>query len=121
MTNPIEFTGVGKPNGSSFEIDGVNYTAAQVGNLNTSAKFASVLPYVGIGFGTPANNHKGVKFLFDIGAAIGKPTLTLTASNAGSNAQLAQSVKNQETKTQADLQKYVKVFPSVSFGLAFAF
>lgn len=121
VTNPLEFTGVGVPHGSTFEIDNTTYTSAQVGTLNGSGKFPSVLPYLGLGFGTPANAHKGIKFVFDVGAAIGQPTLSLTATNPGNNALLAQSVKNQETKTQDDVRKYLKVFPSIMFGLVFAF
>ena len=72
ITNPLEFTGVGVPTGSGYEIDGTTYTAAQVGTLNASGEFPSVLPYVGLGFGTPANSHKGVKFVVDLGVGIGQ-------------------------------------------------
>lgn len=121
ITNPLEFTGVGVPTGSGYEIDGTTYTAAQVGTLNASGEFPSVLPYVGLGFGTPANSNKGVKFVFDIGAGIGQPTLALKATNPMNNAQLAAHVENQRIKTQDDIRKYLKVFPSVTIGLAFAF
>lgn len=121
VTNPLEFTGVGVPTGSGYEIDGTTYTAEQVGKLNASGEFPSVLPYVGIGFGTPANSHKGVKFVFDVGVGIGQPTLNLTATNPMNNAQLAAHVENQRIKTQDDIRKYLKVYPSVTLGLAFAF
>jgi hypothetical protein len=121
VTNPLEFTGVGVPNGSTFDIDNTTYTAAQVGTLNANAKFPSVLPYVGLGFGTPANSHKGIKFMLDLGAAIGQPTLNLTATNPSNSSTLTQSLKNQETKSQNDLRKYLKVYPSITFGLGFAF
>lgn len=121
VTNPLEFTGVGVPTGSGYEIDGTTYTAAQVGTLNASGEFASVLPYVGFGFGTPANSKKGVKFVVDLGVGIGQPTLNLTATNPLNNAQLAANVENQRIKTQDDIRKYLKVYPSVTLGLAFAF
>lgn len=121
VTNPLEFTGVGVPNGSGYEIDGTTYTAAQVGTLNASGEFPSVLPYVGLGFGTPANSGKGVKFVFDLGVGIGQPTLNLTATNPTNNAQLATHVENQRVKTQDDIRKYLKVYPSVTIGVAFAF
>ncbi len=120
-TNPVEFTGVGKPSGSTFDINNVTYTASQVGVLNGSGKYSSVLPYFGIGFGKPANSHKGIKFLFDVGAAVGKPTVLLTATNPMGSAQLAQSVRDQQVKTQNDIDKYAKVYPAITFGLAFAF
>ena len=121
ITNPLEFTGVGVPTGSGYEIDGTTYTAAQVGTLNGSGEFPSVLPYVGFGFGTPANSHKGVKFVVDLGVGIGQPTLNLTATNPMNNAQLAAHVESQRVKTQDDIRKYFKVYPSVTLGLAFAF
>ena len=121
ITNPLEFTGVGVPTGSGYEIDGTTYTAAQVGTLNASGEFPSVLPYVGFGFGTPAKAKKGVKFVVDLGVGIGQPTLNLTATNPLNNAQLAAHVENQRVKTQDDIRKYLQVYPSVTLGLAFAF
>ena len=81
--------GVGTPSGSgTFTINGNTYTRAQVGTLSTTSKFPGAMPCLGLGFGTPANRGGRVKFLFDLGAAIGKPTVALTSTGAASNATL---------------------------------
>ena len=120
-TNPVEVTGVAKPTGSTFDIDNVTYTRGQVGVFNGSGKYSSVLPYVGLGFGTSANSHHGVKFVFDICGAIGTPTVLLSASNPMGNTALAQSVREQQVKTQTDINKYAKIYPAITFGLAYVF
>lgn len=77
MTDPAKVTAVGQPSGGTYTINGVNYTSAEVGTLNAEAKFPGVGPYVGLGFGTPARSGGALKFLFDIGAVIGKATVKI--------------------------------------------
>lgn len=121
MTNPAKVTATGTPTSSgTFTLNGNTYTTAQVGTLTGEAKFPSVLPYVGIGFGTPARGS-AFKFLFDLGAAIGTATVSLGATGAASNPSLAADLKAQQTKTQNDVQKYAKVYPVISFGLGYSF
>ncbi len=121
LTNPVKITGEGVPTGGSFKINNTSYTPAQVGTLTAEAKFPGASPYFGIGFGTPARKGGRVKFLFDLGASIGKAKLLLSASGAANNSQLAADLEAQRQKTQADLDKYAKVYPVLSFGLAFHF
>jgi hypothetical protein len=122
MTDPAKVTATGKPTASgTFTLNGNSYTTAQVGILTGEAKFPSVGPYAGIGFGTPAKNGGAIKFLFDIGAVIGKATVRLGATGAASNPTLAADLKAQQDKTEHDVQKYAKVYPVISFGLAYRF
>ena len=92
-----------------------------MGTLTAAGKFHGVSPYLGFGVGTPANDHKALKFLFDLGAALGKPSITLNATGADSIPQLAADVQAQQAKTQHDVRKYLKVFPVLSFGLGYRF
>jgi hypothetical protein len=122
MTDPAKVTATGKPTASgTFTLNGNTYSTAQVGTLTAEAKFPGVGPYVGIGFGTPARDGGALKFLFDLGAVIGKATVTLNATGAAANPSLAADLKAQQTKTQNDVQKYAKVYPVLSFGLAYRF
>lgn len=120
VTNPVTITGTGQPSGSSYTINGVSYTIAQVGTLTAVAKFPSASPYVGIGFGTPARNH-AFEFLFDLGAVIGQPTITMSATGAAANPALTGDIQTQIATTQSDVRKYLKVWPVISFGLAYRF
>ena|SRR5438309_1480446 len=87
----------------------------------SKGKFKNAGPYLGFGFGTPANTGGGLKLLFDLGAIITKPTISLTSTGAASNAQLAADLQAQETKTQHDVRKYLKVYPVLSLGLGYRF
>jgi hypothetical protein len=84
VTNPMTITGTAQPNGGTYTINDVDYTSAQVGTLIAQARFPSASPYVGIGFGTPARNH-ALEVLFDIGAVIGQPTITMSATGAAAD------------------------------------
>ncbi|HXW96754.1 MAG TPA: hypothetical protein VEI47_04150 [Gemmatimonadales bacterium] len=122
MTNPAKVTATGKPSGGgTFDLNGTTYTSAQVGTLTGEVKFPSVMPYAGIGFGTPAKDGSAFVFLFDLGAAIGKATVALGATGAAASPALAADLQAQQTKTQNDVQKYAKVYPVLSFGLGYRF
>lgn len=122
LTNPVTIRANGRPSASgTFTINDHTYTSAQVGTLSAEGKFPGVSPYLGLGFGTPARKGGRVKFLFDIGASIGKPKLTLTATGAQSNPTLQADLDAQRDKTQADVDKYAKLYPVLALGLAFHF
>jgi hypothetical protein len=122
ITNPLDVQATGQPKGDgTFTINDVEYSNADVGVLTGSAKWPGTSPYVGLGFGTPANSHAGIKFTMDIGAALGKPTIALSATGAANNAQLQADLDAQVAKTQKDVNKYAKVYPVISAGLVFRF
>lgn len=120
VTNPLTISGTGLTNSGSFKINGHSYTAEQVGTLSASGKFPSASPYLGLGFGTPARGGP-IEFLFDLGAVIGQPTITLGATGAASDSQLASDLQAQAATTQHDVRKYLKVFPVLSFGIGYRF
>ncbi len=120
VSNPLKFSGVGQPTDGNITLNDVEYTQAQVGVLTATAKYASVLPYVGLGFGTPASKRRGVGVVLDVGAAIGKATVGLTSSNAGSNAGLRANVAAEQAKAQ-DTANSFPVYPVVSLGLTYRF
>ena len=121
LTNPMTVDGEGRPNASgSFTINDHTYTTAQVGVLTAEGKFPGASPYFGIGLGTPARKGGRVKFLFDLGASIGKPKISLSATGAAGNPQLAADLNAQIADTQKDLDK-IKAYPVLSFGVAYHF
>ena len=122
VTNPLTISATGQPSPSgTFKINGHQYTSSQVGALTLQGKFPGGSPYAGLGFGTPASTGGALKLLFDLGAVLGKPTISLTSTGAASNPQLASDLQAQEAKTQHDVRRYLKVYPVVSLGLGYRF
>jgi len=122
VTNPLTISATGIPAASdSFRINGKEYSASAVGTLTAQGKFPGASPYLGLGFGTPANEHKGLKFLFDFGAVLGKPKIFLNATGADSIPQLAADIQTQQAQTQHDVRKVLKVYPVLSFGFGYRF
>lgn len=122
FTNPVKVTAVGKPSAAGeFTINGNTYTTSQVGRLDGEANYSDVGPYFGLGFGTPAHTRQGLAFLFDLGVVIGKAKVTLNAAGAASGSQLESDLRAEARQTQNDINDYAKVYPVVSFGLAYRF
>ncbi|HEY4100803.1 MAG TPA: hypothetical protein VGM20_07995 [Gemmatimonadales bacterium] len=118
MTSPLKITATGQANGSDqFTINHHTYDSVGVGTLTATAKWKT-LPYVGLGFGTAAGKHSGLKFVFDLGAGIGKPTVLLNAT--GNAPGLQNDVLAQQDTTQKSLNK-LGVYPVLNFGLVYRF
>ena len=120
VTNPVKVTATGRPTGGTFDINDHPYTAAEVGTLTATGKFSSVMPYAGLGVGTAASRHGGLGVVFDLGVAIGKPTVDLTATGAAGNAQLQSDLNAQIATTQHDADK-LPVYPVLALGLSYRF
>jgi hypothetical protein len=120
ISSPLKVDGTGTPTGGNFRFNGNSYTAAQVGTLTGEAKYSGALPYVGLGVGTAASKHGGVGFVFDLGAAIGKPKISLTSTGASGNAQLQSDLTAQVATTQKSVNK-VAAYPVLSLGLMIKF
>lgn len=121
MTNPAKVSATGKPTTAGFDINGVTYTAAQVGTLTGQGKFPGAGPYFGIGWGTAARKGGPLGFLFDLGAFIGTAKISLAATGAVAGSQLATDLQAQVAETQKDVEKYAKVYPVLSLGLIYRF
>jgi hypothetical protein len=117
VTNPFTASGTGQPNASgTFEINDHVYSSAQVGTLTADARFGKVGPYFGLGFGTPARHDRWV-FLFDMGAVLGTPRVSLSSTGAALNPQLRSDLEAQAEQMQRDVRKFFKAYPLVSLGL----
>ena len=121
MSAPAEVNATGKPTGGTYTFDGTEYTAAQVGTVTGTGRWPKTMPYAGLGWGTPASKKGGITMLLDLGVGIGKPTIGLSASAATPGSALAQDVEEERLKIQADVNKYLKVYPVISLGLAIRF
>lgn len=117
-----------KPNGGSYTIEGRSYTAAEVGSLKGEMTFDKVAPYIGIGWGNPAEKAKTWGFVADIGVLYqNTPSVSLnvtcgTAAPEGTATctNLKNDVAAQKNKLDSDLNDF-KWYPVVSIGLSYKF
>jgi hypothetical protein len=125
ITNPGKADGVGVILlDSAYSLSSTIYRPASVvGTLVAAGKYASVLPYVGLGFGTPASGHRGVGFICDLGVAIGRPTVTLTSTTAATttNPTLRRDLAAKQAEWQTDVADKIPVYPVLSLGVAYRF
>ena len=115
----------GTPTSGTFTINGVTYSAADVGTLSgTVEPGTSAAPYLGIGYGNVAG--AGVNFYFDLGVMFqGAPTASLSASCGpavppAQCTQIRNDVAAEQQRLQEKLDKY-KVFPVLNIGLTIGF
>jgi hypothetical protein len=112
-------TGTGVSQGGSITINGISYTVAAGETIGVDAKFPSVSPYLGLGYGH-GQASEGLGFYFDAGAVFGRPKLKLTPS-AGV---LAVATQDQVDAEQAHLQEKMnklRAYPAIKLGLTYGF
>lgn len=109
-------TGTAKGNSGTVEFNGTAYSIAGE-TLALEAKFPSVRPCLGIGYGHSVS--KGLRLFMDLGVAYGKPKATLTASEGLTTAAGA-DIEIERKKLQDDLDK-LKVWPVIKIGLGYTF
>jgi len=110
----------GKPTaGSTYNINGVTYSASQVGTLTGTLTFNKTAPYLGIGWGNRPGSKLGLTA--DIGVLYqGAPSLALNATGALSDPALASDLEQERKSAESDLGNF-KWYPVVSVGLYFRF
>lgn len=118
LYNGSELKLTGKPSaGSSYSINGVTYTAAQVGALTGTVTFNKTAPYVGVGWGNRPGSKLGL--CADVGLLYqGSPKLALSAT--GNAAGLATNLEQERKNAEADLNNF-KWYPVLSLGVYFRF
>jgi hypothetical protein len=115
---------VGKPTaGSTYELDGTTYTAAQVGSLTGKLDFNKTAPYLGIGWGNAVAKDTSWNFSFDLGVMLqGKPKFKLSSDSAlcGSGTACNDSLVREQAQAESDLNSF-KWYPVISFGASYQF
>jgi len=112
----------GQPNaGGTYTINGATYTAAQVGTLSGKTNFNTVAPYIGVGWGNPVFGSSRWTFMANAGAMYeGNPNVTLSATGAAANPQLASDVRAAQNSVNSKLN-FLNWWPVVSVELAYRF
>lgn len=116
--------GVALPS-NTYEIDDTVYTADQVGVLSANVEFATVAPYLGIGWGNPLSDDSDISFMADLGIMFaGKPSLDITSTGGllsndpTLQANIAQAEQDFRDTDEISLLRF---YPVISVGLNYRF
>lgn len=119
--NAIDATG--RPGaGDTYDIGGVSFTSAEVGNLTADVDFGSSAPYLGLGWNFGGNDG-GLGVSLDLGVLFqDSPDITL-ASRGGSLSDepaLQQALRDEERELEDDVDEY-DLYPVLSLGVSYRF
>lgn len=128
VTGGVRFTddsiiGVATPTNGTFVFGGKHYPAVPGETATATAKYPTVMPYFGIGFGHQPQG-KGFGFIADIGVAYGvprtsyvlSPTLTQLAGPA-----MSQQIASQGAQEFADKAYRYRWYPTLQIGVSYRF
>lgn len=123
IRTPLKGSAVGTIVSAGYIMNNRSYNASEVGNLLASGGYLGVLPYAGIGFGTPASQHNGVGFICDLGVAIGRPTVALTSTTAATTTSptLRQDLVVKQRQWQTETLDRIPIYPVLNLGVAYRF
>lgn len=117
LVGPRKLEGTGRSSGGAIVINGVAYAAGGE-SLHMEAKFPTVSPYIGIGWGHEQSGKGG--FYADLGTAFGRPKVTLTAS-PGLVAAAGQANIDEERRRAQDKADRLRFYPVLKVGYSYAF
>ena len=110
----------GTPTSGTYTLNGHTYTAQQVGSLTGKTHFNGAAPYVGIGWGDPMDGGR-LTFTANVGAIYqGAPNISLTATGAAANPQLASDVQAEQNRVNSKVSGY-QWWPVMGVGLMYRF
>lgn len=114
-----------EPIAGTYTLNGVTYSADDVGQATGTAKYDSFAPYAGFGFGRALSLNGRFSFSADLGVAFtGSPTLSLDATCLVPNASVCAQIETDVAAEQVELQKdadELKYWPVLSLGLSYRF
>lgn len=109
-----------EPSSGTIILDGQTFNAS--GNsLKASIQYPATMPYLGLGWGHGRLNSKGWTFGLDLGVALGKPKVRLTATgDLLAQPGAADALAAEERKVQDDF-KGIGVLPVLKFSAGYQF
>ncbi|MDC8443659.1 hypothetical protein JJO83_13295 [Halomonas aquamarina] len=122
MMPDIEANVTGTPqDGMSYELNGTNYSAAQIGSVVGSATVAdSVQPY--LGWGWRSSHQPGFGFFSEFGVIATNVDVSLSTTNGFENLvpSLQDDIRAEEASLEDDIEK-LPVFPVAVIGINYTF
>jgi len=111
--------GTARSVGNTITLNGVTYAVGAGDTLDFDAKFPTVTPYLGIGWGHHGSSS-GLGFYADVGVAIGKPDVTLSPS-ASLAAKVSSADLAAEQNNAQDKANDLRLYPVLKLGLRYRF
>ena len=102
----------------SLRIGNTTYPTTAADRLAVQVKMPSSMPYLGIGWGHQAGS--GLRFSFDLGAAIGKAKLSYQLSGPAAQ-QVSQADIDAELAELRDGVAKIKAIPQITLGIGYSF
>lgn len=114
-----------EPIANTYTLNGVTYSADDIGQATGTAKYDSISPYLGIGFGHPLSLDGRFALTADLGVVFtGSPKVELNATCAVPNAMLCSQIEADVLAEEAELQDDaddLKYWPLLSVGISYRF
>jgi hypothetical protein len=104
--------------GGSITVGNTTYTTTAADRFNVKVKLPSSMPYVGLGWGHQTNS--GLRFSFDIGAKLGKATLSYALSGPWTGS-VSQADIDAELSELRDGVGKIRLLPQLTIGLGYSF
>lgn len=112
------------PTGGAFDLNNNSYAGTDVESLRMQVSYPGSGAYVGMGWGNPVGEGKGLGVTFDIGAYyLGEPEVTsqLACSATASNCTQMQADAEADRKQLEDDLSDFPFWPLVQLGLSYQF
>lgn len=119
-SNKNRFAGIATPDGATVELNGEDYTAAEVGQLSGTASFKKSAPTFTLGWS--GKFRKGLHFGAELGVvAQGSPQLAATSSGTLANDPTFRADLDEKLAEWEDDAKDYKFWPVIQLHLAYRF
>ena len=103
----------------TIDVDGTEYSAAEVGSLVGTFGLRQIMPYAGLGFGNPVGRR--VSFGLDLGVGLGRvPVVDLSATGpVADDPAFRDDLENHLSEYEDDIPQILRFYPVVSLSLSF--
>ena len=114
-----------EPIAGTYTLNGVVYSSEDIGEATGTAKYESMSPYAGLGFGRALSRDGRFAFSADVGLIFtGSPEVELNATCRVPNAMLCTQIQADVAAEEAELQRDaddLKYWPVLSLGVSYKF
>jgi hypothetical protein len=109
---------VASGSGGNITVGNTTYTTTSADRFNVKIKLPNSMPYVGLGWGHQSDT--GLRFSFDLGAKLGKATLSYALTGPWASS-VSQADVDAELSELRDGVGKIRLIPQLTIGLGYSF